>query len=186
MAILNYTTKISVDKTIMEIEKMLAQSGASKILKYYDINGDVETISFKIVTEKGELPFRLPMNGKAVLQSLKNQSEQFNKTKYGSKRLVPKSMVNKEQAGRVAWRIIKDWLEAQLALFFLQMVKMEEIFLPYMYNEVTGQNVFSMLESENFNFQLENESKPKVAYRKILQNQQEFEQWKKNINTCTY
>ena len=156
MAILNYTTSIPVEKTISEIEKLLSQSGASKILKEYDEKGNTESISFKILTEKGELPFRLPMNGKAVLQSLKDQSGQYKSTKYGQKRLVPQSMANREQADRVGWRIIKDWLEAQLALLFLQMVKIEEIFLPYMYNERTGQTMFQVLEQKNFNFQIEN------------------------------
>ena len=38
----------------------------------------------------------------------------------------------KEQARRVAWRILKDWIEAQIALLESGMVEMEEIFLPYM------------------------------------------------------
>ena len=66
-------------------------------------------------------------------------------------------MVNIEQATRVGWRIIKDWLEAQLALFFLQMVKIEEIFLPYMYNDKTGQTMFQMLEKRDFKLQLEDQ-----------------------------
>ena len=158
MAILNYTTKIPVEKTIAEIEKMLSQSGAEKILKDYDDNGNVEAISFIIKTEKGKIPFRLPMNQNAVLQTLKNQSGEYKNTGYQKVRKVPRSMVNKEQAGRVGWRIIKDWLEAQLALFFLQMVKIEEIFLPYMYNQNTGQTMFQMLEKKGFKFQLEDKT----------------------------
>jgi len=154
MAILNYTTTISVEKTILEIEKMLSQSGATKILKEYD-KGNVNSISFKILTQKGELPFKLPMNCKAVLQVLKDQSGTYKQTRYGQKRIVPKSKANREQADKVGWRIIKDWLEAQLALFFLQMVKIEEIFLPYMYNDKTGETMFQILENRNFNFQLE-------------------------------
>ncbi len=156
MAILNYTTKIPVETTIAEIEKMLANSGASKILKDYDIDGNVKSISFTLVTEKGELPFKLPMNKESVLQVLKNQSGEYRKQKsrsggYGKQvRVVPDKMVTKEQADRVGWRIIKDWLEAQLALFFLQMVKIEEIFLPYMYNSKTDKTMFQMLEEKGF------------------------------------
>ena len=153
MAILNYTTKIPVEKTVSEIEKMLSESGAQKILKEYD-DGNVESISFVINTENGNLSFKLPMNLDAVLQTLKSQSGEYKKRGY-KVRKVPISMVNKEQAARVGWRIIKDWLEAQLALFFLQMVKIEEIFLPYMYNEKTSKTMFEMLEEKNFNLQLE-------------------------------
>jgi len=156
MAILNYTTTIPVEKTISEIEKMLSQSGATKILKEYDTQGNTTSMSFKIMTEKGELPFKLPMKSEAVLQVLKDQSGTYKNTTYGQKRIVPKSKANKEQADRVGWRIIKDWLEAQLALFFLQMVKIEEIFLPYMYNDKTGETMFQILENKNFKFQLEN------------------------------
>ncbi len=156
MAILNYTTKIPVETTIAEIEKMLADSGASKILKDYDNESNVSSISFTLVTEKGELPFKLPMNKEGVLQVLKNQSGEYRKQKSRSGgyrqqvRVVPAKMVNKEQAARVGWRIIKDWLESQLALFFLQMVKIEEIFLPYMYNAQSGKTMFQMLEEKGF------------------------------------
>lgn len=150
MAILNYTTTIPVEKTIAEIEKMLADSGASKILKDYNDEGKVEAISFVIPTEKGKLPFRLPMNLDSVLQTLKTQSGEYKTYRSGQQRKIPQSMVNKEQAGKVGWRIIKDWLEAQLALFFLQMVKIEEIFLPYMYNEKADKTMFQMLEEKGF------------------------------------
>ncbi len=150
MAILNYTTKIPIETTITEIEKLLISSGASKILKDYDNGGNIESISFTLVTEKGELPFKLPMNVEAVLQTLKTQSGEYKNYRSGQQRKIPQSMVNKEQAARVGWRIIKDWLEAQLALFFLQMVKIEEIFLPYMYNAKEDKTMFQMLEEKGF------------------------------------
>jgi hypothetical protein len=37
-----------------------------------------------------------------------------------------------EQAYRVAWRNILDWVQAQMALLEIGMVEMEEVFLPYM------------------------------------------------------
>jgi len=151
IAILNYTTQISVEKTIAEIEKMLAESGANKILKEYDNDGKISAISFVIQTEKGNISFKLPMNEKAVMQTINNQTKEHKKTKYGQQRIIPKKFYNDyDQARRVGWRIIKDWLEAQLALYFLQMVKIEEIFLPYMYNKVTNQTMFQMLEEKGF------------------------------------
>lgn len=155
MGLLNYTTKIPVEKTIAEIEKMLAESGAEKILKDYDEESRVTSISFILNTEKGKLSFKLPMNVQSVLQTLQNQSGEYKRTGRIQRRIIPQSMVNLEQAGRVGWRIIKDWLEAQLAIFFLQMVKIEEIFLPYMYNEKTGKTMFEMLEETNFKVQIE-------------------------------
>jgi len=150
MALLNYTTNIPVEKTISEIEKLLVDSGASKILKDYDDESNAKSISFIINTEHGELPFKLPMNVHAILQTLQTQSGEYKKSGSRQRRVVPPSMVNKKQAARVGWRIIRDWLEAQLALFFLQMVKIEEIFLPYMYSEKTGKTMFQMLEEKGF------------------------------------
>ena len=158
MPLLNYTTSISVEKTIGEIEKMLSQSGAEKIVKDYDEEGNCTSIGFIINTEKGKLPFKLPMNLNAVMQTINNQTGERRNTKYGQQRLIPKKFYNdKEQSARVGWRIIRDWLEAQLALYFLQMVKVEEIFLPYMYNENLGKTMFQMLEEKGFNnMQIEN------------------------------
>lgn len=159
MAILNYTTQIPVEKTIAEIEKMLAESGAEKILKEYDGEGGVNSIAFVIPTEKGKLSFKLPMNVKAVMQVINNQTGEYKRKGYRDRRVIPLKFYNDmAQARRVGWRIIKDWLEAQLALFFLQMVKIEEIFLPYMYNEKTEQTMFQMLEERGFNLQIGNEN----------------------------
>lgn len=151
MALLNYTTSIAVEKTIAEIEKMLAESGAQKILKDYDGAGNVTTISFMIETSKGVIPFKLPMNTRAVMQVLNNQTEEFVKSGRNRRRVVPTKFHNDmDQARRIGWRILKDWLEAQLALLFLQMVKIEEIFLPYMYNEKEDKTMFEMLEEKGF------------------------------------
>lgn len=35
------------------------------------------------------------------------------------------------QAVRTAWRIVKDWVEAQMALVETRMVTTQEVFLPY-------------------------------------------------------
>jgi hypothetical protein len=37
-----------------------------------------------------------------------------------------------EHAERVAWRIVKDWLEAQLAIIKTEMVTLDQVMLPYM------------------------------------------------------
>lgn len=50
---------------------------------------------------------------------------------------------------RVAWRILKDWVEAQMALLDIQMVRFEEIFLPYIETE-NGQTIYERLEEKQF------------------------------------
>jgi len=52
-----------------------------------------------------------------------------------------------EQAERVAWRIIKNWVDAQMAILETQMVQFDEIFLPYMLNS-KGQTFFQMYQQK--------------------------------------
>lgn len=70
--------------------------------------------------EKG---FRLPVNVDTVYIKLTQQA------KIGK---VRPGLANREQAARVGWRILKDWTEAQVALIETGMVKVEEVFLPYL------------------------------------------------------
>jgi hypothetical protein len=44
-----------------------------------------------------------------------------------------------EHAARVTWRNLRDWTEAQMALTEVEMVEVQEVFLPYM---VTGGQTF--------------------------------------------
>lgn len=119
MPIKNFTTKISTEKTLMEIQKALVSHKAKAVLTEYDDEGIVTHVSFKIKTQHGELPFRLPANIDGVLKCLKRT------------RGVPTRLKTREQASRVAWRILKDWIEAQLAIVEAEMVDMAEVFLPY-------------------------------------------------------
>ena len=150
MAILNYTTQIKPEKTIAEIETMLAQTGANKILKDYDGEGNVETISFMIETPQGIVPVKLPLKLKAVMQVINTQTGEYRRTNSGQKRVIPQRYYNDmDQARRVGWRIIKDWLEVQLALIQLEMVKFQEIFLPYIIRK-DGKTVYEEIEAQGF------------------------------------
>ena len=63
------------------------------------------------------------MNTEVVYDKLKEQQRAGK---------IPPRYVSKEQAERVAWRILKDWVESQMAIVEAGMVKAEEVFLPYM------------------------------------------------------
>ena len=119
MPLLNYTTQISADKTITEIQKCLATHGAKMIVNEYDDNGFIIGLSFAIELDGQKVGFRLPCDWRPVLQILEED------------RKVPRNKKTQEQAIRVAWRIIKDWVEAQMAIVETKMVKTEQVFLPY-------------------------------------------------------
>jgi hypothetical protein len=55
----------------------------------------------------------------------------------------------REQATRVAWRILKDWIEAQLALIQTGMVSVEQVFLPFAQSS-SGKTLCEVLRERKF------------------------------------
>ncbi len=139
--LLNYTTTISVDKTVAEIYGMLARAKISQIGSDYDGAGNVTAIAFTIMTKHGIIPFLLPINTKAAAAVI-------NKQAYA--REIPRKYLNDvDQARRVAWRILRQWLEAQLAIVTLDMAKIEEVFLPYAQNH-EGKTLYEAMNESHF------------------------------------
>lgn len=134
IALLNYTTTIAVEKSLGEIHRILARAGAKSVLTDYE-QGEPSAIAFVIPTAFGDRPFRLPANINAVLRVLERQYE-------GGR--VQRRFVTQEQAARVGWRIVKDWLEAQLAIIETEMVSFDEIFLPYLLNR-NGKTLYELM-----------------------------------------
>ncbi|MBR4049166.1 MAG: hypothetical protein IKK09_01580 [Clostridia bacterium] len=127
MPIKNYTTKVDVYTTIGAIQGCLVKHGARQIMQNYDDNGEPQALCFSIETPFGMRGVRLPANVEAVQRVLLQQ----------------KVKCDKVQAARVAWRIVKDWVEAQMAILESEMVGMDEIFLPYMLNSA-GNTVYEL------------------------------------------
>lgn len=139
MAILNYTTTVDSFKTVSEIEHILVKHNAKSIMKNYD-GESITGLSFLIDTGVQQIPVRLPVKIDECLEVLKKE-----------KKNSPRSNIKAtmEQAERVAWRILKDWVEAQMALLDIQMVRFEEIFLPYI-ETGNGQTIYERLEEKQF------------------------------------
>lgn len=135
VAIKNYTTAVPVVKTISEIHIMLAEHGARKIMFDYDGSSKVRAVCFSILTPSGEQGIRLPSNVDRVQEVLKQQRS--------NPRVKNRSSIDfsYEQAERVAWRIVRDWLAAQLAILETEMVEIQQVFLPYFVNR-SGQTLY--------------------------------------------
>ena len=125
MPLLNYTTKVDTYTTLGAIQGQLVKLGAKKIMQDYDDHGRIAALTFLIQTPAGMRGIRLPANVDKVHAVLHRQ----------------KVRCDREQAERVAWRIVKDWVEAQMAILESEMVQIDEIFLPYMVNN-NGQTLF--------------------------------------------
>ncbi len=59
---------------------------------------------------------------------------------------VPRHRCNQEQAQKVAWRITKDWVAAQLAIVEAKLAEMAEVFLPYAITK-TGNTLYKELSN---------------------------------------
>lgn len=136
-----YTTSIEPSSTIAEIQENLVRHGAKSVLANYTNDGKIEALSFQIATPEGSLmAIRLPCDAKPVYEVLK---QQYHDGK------ISRSYVDEHQALRVAWRIVKYWVEAQMALLETQMVKMEQIFLPYAIVR-NGKTLFESMKENKF------------------------------------
>lgn len=82
-------------------------------------SGRPSGVGFAVETPAGPRSFVLPVNPLRVEQVLRKQR-------------VPPRYQSYDQAERVAWRILKDWIEAQLALIATEMVSLDQVMLPYM------------------------------------------------------
>ena len=133
MAILNYTTSIATEKTAAEIQKKLAMTGAQAVMSEYDKDGVMCAMSFRIDT----MFFRLPINIDGVYTTLTEDAS------------VPKRLKTYEQSARVAWRIIKDWIEAQIAIIEAGQAELKQVFLPYAQNR-DGKTLYEAMRDGGF------------------------------------
>lgn len=136
MPILNYTTSIDPHKTVGEIQKLLASKGARGILLEYNEHGDPSAVAFQIEVHSQQLRYRLPCRADRVFDILGKQWQAGK---------VERRYTTMQHANRVAWRIIKDWIEAQLAIVEAGMVDMAEVFMPYQLM-ASGQTMYEVMQ----------------------------------------
>ena len=135
-----YTTSIEPQNTINEIQETLIKHGAKSIITNYTDDGKIESLSFAIEVDGQPRGIRLPADPIPVFKVLQRQYQEGK---------VPTPLVNEHQALRVAWRIIFYWIKAQMAILETQMVKMEQIFLPYMIMR-DGKTLFESMVKTGF------------------------------------
>jgi len=147
--IANYTTTVTALKLVGEIQGMLVAHGAKHILIDYE-DGKPVGLAFLIATPYGgDIPFRLPANVDRVeavfSRQLASSRRQWDR-EYQEQR---KAKIN-EQASRVAWRILKDWVRAQMAILETEMVSIDQIFLPYMQAGKEGKTLYEVMVDSRF------------------------------------
>jgi len=138
--LLDYTTKVPVSRTISQIQAKLVEHGARAVMMEYGDDGRIKALAFNVKRPDGELPIRLPINTAATLKVLQSQA---------ADREIPAGYAKDDHAYRVAWRNIFHWVSAQMALLQTEMVRMEEIFLPYVITP-GGQTIYQVMANKGF------------------------------------
>jgi hypothetical protein len=146
------TTNVAPSKTAAEIQQVLCDFGCSAVMVDYDSDRNPSAMSF-VVNVKGrqQLSFRLPINVQPLFVLLQ------------SKRKLAKDRADNadrdmEKARRIAWRQVLRWIQAQLAMVSVGMVKTEQVFMPYWVNN-QGQTLYESIAGAGFKV-LQLEHKP--------------------------
>jgi hypothetical protein len=135
MPIKNYTTSQNEESTVGKIMGLLAAKGARQVSISYDEQNRPQAISFLILFQNSPIPFKLPCNFEGVYRSqLRDCQTELKKRRFKANR------ESVAQSRRIAWRIIQDWVEAQMALIEAEQASLAEVFLPYA--QTNGQSVF--------------------------------------------
>ena len=145
MAIKNYTSDKPIDSIFAELQQTLATHGAKQISYDYGDDGKVQGVQFVIKVNDRFIQIKLPARVEKAQAVLKKQWE----AGLISHKRGKENTYGYEQAYRVAWRNILDWVQAQMALLEIGMAKMEEVFLPHMQDR-QGVTFYERMEKQNF------------------------------------
>ena len=127
MPTLNYSTTVPVARTVGEVQDMLARHGAAAVAVRY-AGGRPVGVTFVLSTPHGQRSFTLPVDVDAVHRLLIAEGKAGRLKRAGTAKHT-----SPEHAARVAWRVLKDWLEAQLAIIDAQMATLDQVMLPYLH-----------------------------------------------------
>lgn len=118
----NYSTSIAAEKSILEIEQLLSQFGASAVMKEFLLDGRVKSLAFKL----NDKSFKLPAN----IEGVKNVLFSGKRERHGRNTMSNRD----EQSYRVAWRVLRDWIHSQLSVIASGQAQPEEMLLPFMFD----------------------------------------------------
>lgn len=141
MPIANYSTEVPIMKTLGEIQGMLVTAGAQALMTEY-VGQLPASVAFRIERSGLHLHFRLPADWRGVQAVLRRQKG------------VGRAGCTDEQSQRVAWRIVRDWVRAQLALVEAGCAQMEQVMLPYLLDGQTNETLYEKIKSQNFGLAL--------------------------------
>ncbi len=129
----NYSARLTT-KPLDTIQEQLSYHATSVQFHYKD--GQAIALNFSMQISGREVSFRLPARIHEVEIRMYGKDTKLNETQ-------------KKQAYVTGWANIRDWVSAQIALIETNMVKPEEVFLPYLLNE-NNLTLFESMEQRQF------------------------------------
>lgn len=117
MAIKNYTTTVPANRSIEEIQTSLVKHGAKGMAFEYDEQGRISALRFLLELNGSKMTFSLPVEWRKFQLVMKEERN--------------KRYQDEDYCYRVAWRCLRDWVLAQMALYETQMVTVPQVFLPF-------------------------------------------------------
>lgn len=121
MPLKNYTTRVPASQSIRETETALIRAGAiGTSYEYERGTSRIEALAFRLEVKGNHWNFALPVNWKLFQVVLKEQGI--------------RDWNDEDYVYRVAWRNIRDWVLAQMALYETALVELPQVFLPFVMN----------------------------------------------------
>ena len=136
-----HSTKISPTQTIAEIEEELLKVGAFRFIKDYE-GRKVKAVNFVMdVPGAGVTSFRLPANVESCYKVLLSEVKRPNE---GTEDRI------RSQAERQAWRIVLDWVQAQVIMVQLKQVEAAQVFFPYAWDPKEEKTVWQLISEGRY------------------------------------
>ena len=141
MNLRNYTSSVPVERSVALIEHDLVRAGATNIAKWYDEDSNLDSLMFQITSNGIPMSFRLPARWKKCFDMM---MKEVKKPRPGTEQHV------REQAQRIAWKVLYDSVSVQISLLMIDQVEVVEVFLPYYYDAAKDQTLFERLKASGF------------------------------------
>ncbi len=144
MAIKNYTSGVNVERSLMLIEKLLIDVGATNISKSINEQKEIDGIIFMIVVEGRSMLFKLKARTDEVFKILWRDVSPRSAAKVETKDKI------REQALRTAWKLLFDRIQMDATDIKLGQMELLEVFLTRAYDMQNNLTFFEKLKGDGF------------------------------------
>ena len=145
MPIMNYSTEVPAERTVSEITALLIRKGARSITTDYSQDGELRAVSFMMPIGGLPIHFLLPANVDGVAKAML-RDKPWTRQRGKDARVYNEKV--RRQAKWVAWRILKDWVAAQMALIESNQVDAAQVFMPFA-QQSDGRSMYQLFVENN-------------------------------------